>query len=93
MVVVVGKCSASVAVAAEVGVEQVMIHIGTENHMTGKNCNEKVFVALAVVEHLDKMMIDVAAVDWHRTSHHYKIENYYANVVAEVEKPFYPSGS
>lgn len=60
-----------------------MAHIDMENHMTGKNCSEKV-IDLA---HLNKVM-DVVAVDQHRmVSHH---EDYSANAVAEVEKPVYP---
>ena len=90
--VVVERSSASIAVAVE-AVDQAMIHIDMENHVTGK----EVIVEPAVVEHSDKAM-DVAAVavvvDYHCImNYHRKTEDYSANTVAEVEKPFYPSSS
>jgi len=59
------RCPVSdVVVGVEVAADQAVIHIDMENHMTGKNCSEKVIVELAVVvvEHFDKVM-DVVAVE------------------------------
>jgi hypothetical protein len=59
-----GKHSVLVAAAVAVGVaaNQVMIHVDMKNHMTAENCSEKVIVEVAVVEQLDKAMMDVVAV-------------------------------
>jgi hypothetical protein len=61
-VVVEESCFVSIVAAVVVeAVDQAMFHIRMEDHMTGKNYNEKVIVEPAVVEHLDKRM-DVVAV-------------------------------
>lgn len=53
-VAVEGGCPGLIVVAVE-AVDQAVIHIDVEDHMTGKNYTEKVVVETAV-EHLGKVM-------------------------------------
>ena len=57
-----GRRSVLMVVAVE-GLNQAVIHIDIENYMTGKDYSEKAIVELGVVEHLDKVMDDVAVVE------------------------------
>jgi hypothetical protein len=88
VVVMETRSSASTAVAVE-AVDQAMIYTDTGNHMTDKKVVEP-----AVVEHSDKAMHVSVVVEYHcMMDYHRKTEDYSANTVAELAKPFYPSGS